>query len=290
MKTEKKTSQEMIDLYDEFTHSSLPRREFMTRLAKLAGGAVAAAAVLPLIAPNYSIQQVAPDDNNLVTERVTYPGASGEMRGYLARPADVDKAPGVLVIHENRGLNPHIEDVARRAALAGFIALAPDALSPLGGTPADSGQARQMFRDLDREKTVEDFVAGVDWLSRHEHCTGHVGCVGFCWGGGMSNQLAVHSPALKAAVVFYGRSPAAEDVPEIRAALLLNYAGLDRRINASIPDYEAALKQHGKEYTLHRYEGVNHAFHNDTSESRYDEAAAKLAWSRTVEFFRLKLR
>ena len=290
MITNQKITQEMIDLYDDYTHGPLPRREFMARLAKLAGGAATAASVLPLIAPNYEWQQVKPDDNRLVTERVTYAGASGEMRGYFARPKDAAKAPGVVVIHENRGLNPHIEDVARRAALAGFVALAPDALSPLGGTPSDSGEARQMFRQLDRTKTVGDFAAGVDWLHNHDRCTGKVGCVGFCWGGGMSNQLAVNSANLSAAVVFYGRSPATEDVPKIRAALLLNYAALDRRINASIPAYEEALKQFGKEYTIHMYEGANHAFHNDTSSARYNEEAAKLAWNRTIEFFREKLK
>ena len=285
-----KPTQEMIHLYDEFTHGPMDRRAFLARLAKLAGGATAAAALIPLIESNYSLQQVAPGDQRITAAHVSYPGASGEMRAYFARPAGADKAPGVVVIHENRGLNPHIEDVARRAALAGFVALAPDALSPLGGTPEDTQQARQMFRDLDRNQTVQDFVAGVSWLKTHEACTGKVGCVGFCWGGGMSNQLAVHSPDLAAAVVFYGRSPAVEDVPKIRAALLLHYAELDRRIYASVPDYEAALKEADKEYSLHMYAGVNHAFHNDTSEARYNEQAATLAWNRTIEFFREKLQ
>ena len=283
-------TQEMIDLYDEFTHGPMDRRNFLTRLAKLAGGVAAAGAVLPLIESDFSLQQVSADDDRLSAEYVTYSGASGEMRGYFARPPGADKAPGVLVIHENRGLNPHIEDVTRRAALAGFVALAPDALSPLGGTPSDTQEARGMFRQLDRDKTVQDFVAGVAWLDAHERCTGKVGCVGFCWGGGMSNQLAIHSPDLEAAVVFYGRSPAVEDVPKIQANLLLHYAELDRRINASVPDYEAALKEAGKDYALHMYAGVNHAFHNDTSEARYNEKAAKLAWNRTIEFFGEELR
>ena len=283
-------TQEMIHLYDEFTHGPMDRRVFLTKLAKLAGGATAAAVMLPLIESDYSLQQVTSDDKRITADYVSYAGASGEMRGYFARPTGTDKAPGVVVIHENRGLNPHIEDVARRAAVAGFVALAPDALSPLGGTPDDTQAARGMFRELDRDKTVQDFVGGVTWLNGHEVCTGKVGCVGFCWGGGMSNQLAIHSSDLDAAVVFYGRSPAVEDVPKIQAALLLNYAGLDNRINASVPDYEAALKKASKDYTLHMYAGVNHAFHNDTSEARYNEEAATLAWSRTIEFFGEKLR
>jgi carboxymethylenebutenolidase len=196
----------------------------------------------------------------------------------------------VVVIHENRGLNPHIEDVARRAALEGFFALAPDALSPLGGTPDDTDEARSLIRELDPDKTREDFVAAVSYLKNRPQSTGKVGCVGFCWGGSMSNQLAIHAPDLSAAVVFYGRSPASEDVPKIKVPLLLNYAGLDERINATVPAYEEALKAAGVTYTVHMYEGVNHAFHNDTSVARYDKAAATLAWKRTIDFFKETLK
>lgn len=282
--------QKFVDLYDEYTHAPLPRREFLTRFAQLAGGAAAAAALLPLLEANYAIAQVAAGDERLETGYITYPGASGEMRAYRARPKAEGKLPGVVVIHENRGLNPHIEDVARRAAVAGFLAIAPDALSPLGGTPDDTDEARQKIRQLDRAKTLQDFVAAVSFLKNQPDCTGKVGCVGFCWGGSMSNQLAVNAADLSAAVVFYGSSPRAEDVPRIKVPLLLNYAGLDRRINSGVPAYEEALKAAGVQYTKHIYEGVNHAFHNDTSARRYGEAAAKLAWQRTIDFFNRTLK
>jgi carboxymethylenebutenolidase len=195
-----------------------------------------------------------------------------------------------VVIHENRGLNPHIEDVARRAAVDGFLAIAPDGLSPLGGTPSDMDRARAMIQELDRDATIQNFVAAVAYAKAHPRSTGKVGCVGFCWGGGMANQLAVHAPDLTAAVAFYGRQAAAEDVPKIKASLLLHYAGLDQGINAGIPAYETALKQAKVDYTLYMYENTQHAFHNDTSSARYDEAAAKLAWQRTIAFFKEKLR
>jgi carboxymethylenebutenolidase len=280
--------QEIIKLYDEYTHAPLPRRVFLRRLAQLAGGGAAAAALLPLLEANYArAELVAADDPRLAGERVTYPGASGAMRGYLVKPrAAAGKLPAVLVIHENRGLNPHIEDVARRLAVEGFLALAPDGLSPLGGTPADADQARDLIGKLDPAKTRADYLAALTYLAGRPEVTGKLGVVGFCWGGGMANQVAVHAPALQAAVAFYGATPGAADVPKIRARLLLHYAGLDTRINAGIPAYEAALKQAGTKYGLYLYEGVNHAFHNDTAGARYDKAAAQLAWSRTVAFFK----
>jgi carboxymethylenebutenolidase len=280
--------QEIIKLYDEYTHAPLPRRVFLRRLAQLAGGGAAAAALLPLLEANYArAELVTADDPRLASERVTYPGASGAMRGYLVKPrAAAGKLPAVLVIHENRGLNPHIEDVARRLAVEGFLALAPDGLSPLGGTPADADQARDLIGKLDPAKTRADYLAALTYLAGRPDVTGKLGVVGFCWGGGMANQVAVHAPALQAAVAFYGATPGAADVPKIRARLLLHYAGLDTRINAGIPAYEAALKQAGTKYGLYLYEGVNHAFHNDTAGARYDKAAAQLAWSRTVAFFK----
>jgi carboxymethylenebutenolidase len=283
--------QDVIDLYDQFTHSDMPRREFLSRLAKLAGGAAAATALLPLLENNYAHARViGEDDRRLQEEYVEFPGPQGAVRAYLATPTGSGRSPAVVVIHENRGLNPHIEDVARRAATAGFLAVAPDALSPLGGTPDDSDRARTMMGQLDAGETRDNFLAAVMYAKNHPRSTGKVGCVGFCWGGAMANQLAVHSGGLDAAVAFYGRQPAAEDVAKIRASLLLHYAGLDRRINAGIEAYEAALRDARVDYELHMYEGVNHAFHNDTSLTRYDEAAATLAWERTIAFFDDKLR
>lgn len=284
--------QKYIDLYDEYIHGDMPRRTFLDRLAKMAGGATVAAALLPIIENNLAeARTIAEDDKDLKTSRIEYDGASGKMKAYLARPAKQDgKIPAVVVIHENRGLNSHIEDVARRAAKAGFIALAPDALSPLGGTPEDQDKARGMFRDLDRAKTVADFVAAVPYLKNIEGSNGNVGCVGFCWGGSMANQLAVNSPDMKAAVAFYGSQAAAEDVPKIKGALMLHYAENDERINAGIEAYEKALKEAKVDYEQFMYKGVGHAFHNDTSEARYNEEAAKLAWSRTVEFWNKHLK
>jgi carboxymethylenebutenolidase len=224
------------------------------------------------------------------TEYVEYPGKTGAIRASLARPEGDAKSPGVIVIHENRGLNPHIEDVTRRVAAEGFLTIAPDALSPLGGTPEDPDEARSLIGKLDSESTVEDFVAAVQYLKTHPLCTGKVGCTGFCWGGGMANQLAVHSPDLQAAVPYYGRQPASEDVPKIKASLLLHYAGLDERINAGIPEFEAALKEASVDYRLHRYEGAQHAFNNDTNPVRYHKEAAQLAWKRTIAFLKEKLK
>jgi carboxymethylenebutenolidase len=275
----------IISLYDEYTHKPLPRADFLRRLAILTGSTAAATAVLPMLENNYAFAQTRESDEDLVTERVTWAVAGGEMKGYLARPSKPGKYPAVVVIHENRGLNPHIEDVVRRAAKAGYIALGPDALSLLGGTPENADEARGMFAKLDASQNTANFVAAVPYLQQRVDCSGKVGCVGFCWGGAMANQMAVHAPNLKAAVAFYGRQAAVEDVPKIKAALQLHYAETDERINAGISAYEEALKTAGVNYELFMYKGVDHAFHNDTSAARYNEAAAKLAWERTLQFF-----
>lgn len=288
---EPKITQAMIDAYDEYTHLTLDRRRFMEKLTGLAGSAAAAAAIAPLLAANGAKAEiVAANDTRVTGEDITYPGAGGDMKGYLVRPAEVSgKLPAVIVIHENRGLNPHIRDVARRMALEGFLALAPDFLSPAGGTPTDEDKAREMIGALDAAATTANAAATVAFLEGHAQSTGKVGAIGFCWGGGLVNRLAVGSPDLKAGVAYYGAQPKAEDVPKIKAALLLHYAGLDERINAGIEAYQKALKDNGKDATIYVYDGVNHAFNNDTSAARYDKAAADLAWSRTVEFLRTKL-
>jgi carboxymethylenebutenolidase len=284
-------TQAMINAYDEYTHLTLDRRGFMEKLTKLAGSGAAAAAIAPLLAANSARAAiVAEDDARLKGEDITYPGSGGEMKGYLVHPADQSgKLPAVIVIHENRGLNPHIRDVARRVALDGFVALAPDMLSPLGGTPADEEKAREMFSQLDQAQTVANEVATVAFLKAHELGTGKVGAVGFCWGGGAVNDLAVASPDLGAAVAYYGRQPKAEDVAKIKAPLLLHYAGLDERINAGIDAYKKALEADGKDFQIFVYDGVQHAFNNDTSEARYNKVAAELAWGRTIAFFKEKL-
>ena len=282
--------QRIINLFDEFTHKPLGREEFMTRLKAITGSTAAAMAILPLLEVNYAKAATIPDqDDRIITDRINYDGDGTTMKGYVARPKGDAKLPAVVVIHENRGLNPHIEDVARRVALAGYIALAPDALSPLGGTPADADRARDMFQKLDAPKNLRNFVLAFDYLGRRSDCNGKFGTVGFCWGGGMVNQLAVNVPALKAAVAFYGRQADVADVPKIKAALQLHYAGMDDRINAGIPAYEEALKKSSISYELYQYEGAQHAFHNDTAPTRYNEAAAKLAWERTLAFFSKKL-
>ncbi len=279
----------IIQLYDEYTHKPLPRNTFLKRLGVLAGSTTAAMALLPLLENNYAYAQTREDDEELVTERVSWPVEGGEMKAYLAKPSKKGKYPAVIVIHENRGLNPHIEDVARRAGKAGYLALAVDALSLLGGTPANEDEARGMFAKLDAKQTIGNFVSAVPYLLKRNDCSGKVGCVGFCWGGAMANNMAVNSPDLKAAVAFYGRQAAAEDVPKIKAALQLHYAGKDERINAGIPAYEEALKAAKVSYELYMYPDVDHAFHNDTSAARYNEAAAKLAWGRTMDFFKKHL-
>lgn len=282
--------QRIINLFDEYTHKPLKRADFLKRLASLTGSMAAAIAVLPLLEVNYAQAATVPDqDDRIKTESVTFPGADTTMKGYLARPAAAGEYPAVVVIHENRGLNPHIEDIARRVALAGFVALAPDALSAAGGTPADETQMRELFGKLDPTVTRTNFVNAVEYLKTRPDSTGSVGCVGFCWGGAMANQLAIHAPGLKAAVPFYGRQPDAVDVPKIKAAVQLHYGGLDERVNAGIPAYEEALKKAGIPYELYIYEGAQHAFNNDTAPTRYNEAAAKLAWERTMKFLKEKL-
>ncbi|AEG03319.1 MULTISPECIES: dienelactone hydrolase family protein [Sinorhizobium] len=284
-------TQAMIDAYDEYTHLTLDRRRFMERLTALAGTAAAAAAIAPMLAANSAkAEMIAETDERIKGEDITYPGADGEMKGYLVRPADASgKLPAVIVIHENRGLNPHIRDVARRMALEGFVALAPDFLSPDGGTPDDEDKAREMISALDATETNANAVATVSFLKGHAESTGNVGAIGFCWGGGLVNRLAVNAPDLKAGVAYYGAQAKAEDVPKIKAALLLHYAGLDERINAGIEAYRKALTENGKDVTIHVYEGANHAFNNDTSAARYNKEAADLAWQRTVEFLKTKL-
>jgi carboxymethylenebutenolidase len=282
--------QKIIDLHDDYSNGLLDRREFIKKLAFLAGGTAAAIALLPLIENKYAQAQVVPkDDSRLYVENIKYPGETGDVLAHFARPKGDKKLPGVIVIHENRGLNPHTEDVARRVALEGFLVIAPNALSPLGGTPEDTNEARALMRKLDRESNLKNYLAAVKYLKTHPQSTGKVGCTGFCWGGGVTNQVAVNSPDLKAAVPFYGRQPASEDVPKIKASLLLHYAGLDERINKGIPEFEAALKEASVDYKIFMYEGAGHAFFNDTS-SRYHEEAAKLAWERTIAFFKQKLK
>jgi carboxymethylenebutenolidase len=284
-------TQAMIDAYDEYTHLTLDRRGFMEKLTRLAGWGAAAAAIAPMIAANSAHAAIiAADDARLTAQDISYPGGEGEMKGYLVRPADDDgKLGAVIVIHENRGLNDHIRDVARRIALEGFMALAPDLLSPLGGTPQDEDRAREMIGQLDAGKTIANTVATVSYLKTHEGCNGKVGAVGFCWGGGAVNDLAVNAPDLAAAVAYYGRQARAEDVAKIKEPLLMKYAGQDERINAGIDAYKAALEAAGKEFTVYVYDGAQHAFNNDTSEARYDKQAADLAWGRTVAFFKQKL-
>jgi len=277
-------NQEIINLYDEYTHKPLPRREFLDRLAKLTGGMAAALAVLPLIETGCTPANRTQGDD-LHTEYATWAGAQGEMKGYLARPKKKKKYAAVVVIHENRGLNAHIEDVARRAAKAGYLALAPNALAPLGGTPANEDEARSLFQTLKQEDSLQNFIRAFDLLAKRDDCNGHFGCVGFCWGGAMANSLAVNVPNLRAAVAFYGRQPEAADVPKIKAAVQLHYAEMDERVNAGMAAYEEALKAANIRYEQYLYPGVQHAFHNDTSQARYNEAAAKLAWERTLAFF-----
>ena len=279
----------IVELYGDYREKRLERRQFLKKLTKLAGGTAAAVALLPLLQKQQvQAQIIETDDSRLTTEYIKYPGATGDVRAYMARPRGTAKLPAVIVIHENKGLQPHIEDVTRRVALAGFVAIGPDALSPLGGTPVDLNEARKRMRELDGEATVKNFVAAVKFLKTNPQTTGKVGCMGFCWGGGMTNQLAVNSPDLNAAVPFYGRQAAVEDVPGIKASLLCHYAENDTRINAGIEAFETALKAASIEYKIFIYKGCGHAFHNDTG-SRYDKEAAELAFERTIAFFKEKL-
>jgi len=278
------------ELYEEFVRGGMDRRRFLGKLAVLAGGTAASAALLPALESGRAVPQVVPEnDFRLETGYINYPGGSGEVRAYSARPKGGAKLAGVVVIHENRGLNPHTEDIARRAALEGFMAIAPDALSPLGGTPANPDEARPLFQKLDRQENIKNFVAAVGYLKTHPQTTGKVGVMGFCWGGGVTNQVAVNAPDLAAAVPFYGSQPAAEDVPKIKAAMLIHYAGDDQRINAGIPAFEEALKKAGIDYKIHMYDGAGHGFMNDTG-SRYHKEAAALAWQRTVAFLKEKIK
>ncbi|MEO0999080.1 MAG: YghX family hydrolase [Pseudomonadota bacterium] len=287
--TAKDFPQEILDLYDHYAHGMITKREFLDRAGRGALGAAAAAVLLAQLSPDYALaQQVAPDDPELATSRISYPSPNGHgsVDGYLARPAAAEgRLPAVLVVHENRGLNPYIEDVARRMAKAGFLALAPDGLTSVGGYPGNDDEGRTLQRTVDREKLLNDFFAGFEHLLGHERSTGRVGATGFCYGGGVVGAIAVAYPELAAGVPFYGRQPAAEDVPRIEAPLLIHYAELDTRINAGWPAFEAALQAAGKTYTAHIYPGVNHGFHNDTT-PRFDAEAAALAEARTLAFFR----
>lgn len=278
----------LLEIFDGYVHGDISKREFLRGAGKLAAIGVTGAMVLDQLKPDYALaQQVAPDDPAITTQRISYPSPKGhgDIDGLMARPAKADgKLPAVLVIHENRGLNPYIEDVARRAAKAGYLALAPDGLTPVGGYPGNDDDGRTMQRSLDRAKLMEDFFAAFEFLRDHQDSTGKVGAVGFCYGGGVCNALAVAYPDLAASVPFYGRQAATEDVPSINAPLLIHYAGEDSRINAGWPEYKAALDSNDKDYQVHFYDGVGHGFHNDST-PRYDEAAAKLAWERTLAFF-----
>ncbi len=279
------------DLYSEYSNGRIDRRQFLKKLTLLAGGTAAAYSLLPVLEGN-QLHAAIPAVNqvDLDAEMITYPGGSGDVMAYMARPSGDKKLPAVIVIHENRGLVRHIKDVTRRMAAEGFLALAPDANSPLGGTPEDDeDKGRTMMRELDQEKTVKDFVAAVKYLDTHPLSTGKVGCTGFCWGGGMTNTVAVNAPELDAAAPYYGRQPNTEDVPKIKAAVMAHYAGEDERINAGIEEFEKALKDAGIEYSIYMYEGAQHAFNNDTNPGRYHEEAAKLAWERTIKFFKEKL-
>jgi carboxymethylenebutenolidase len=287
--TAKDFPSELLELYDYYVHGGIGRREFLDRAGKYAVGGLTAAGILASLSPDYALaQQVKFTSPDIVAEYITYPSPNGHgnVRGYLVRPAKATgKVPGVVVVHENRGLNPYIEDVARRAALAGFVALAPDGLSSVGGYPGNDEKGRALQQQVDPKKLMNDFFAAIEFLMRHDATTGKVGITGFCYGGGVANAAAVAYPELGAAVPFYGRQASAQDVARINAPLLLHYAELDTGINEGWPAYEAALKAQGKTYEAHIYPGVNHGFHNDST-PRYDEAAAKLAWDRTIGWFR----
>jgi carboxymethylenebutenolidase len=285
--------QELLNLFDKYVHGSIDRRGFLDGAARFAVGGLTAAMLLDALSPKFAeAQQVAADDKRLKSEYAKYPSSKGyeTTRAYIVRPASATgKLPGVLVVHENRGLNPHIEDIARRIALENFLACAPDALAPLGGYPGSEDEARKLFGQLDQAKTREDFVAAAEFLKSHPQCTGKIGVVGFCYGGGIANMLATRLPDLGGAVPFYGNQPQPQDVPKIKAPLLIHYAEKDDRINAGWPAYEAALKENKIQHTMHQYPGTQHGFNNDTT-PRYDEEAAKLAWKRTIDFFNEHLR
>ncbi len=284
--------QEVFDLYDDYAYDRIERREFVQKLSTYAVGGLTVASLMSFIMPDYKgAIQVTADDPRLKSDYVNYqsPKGGGTIKALLSMPVDAKKKlGGIVVVHENRGLNPYIEDVARRAALAGFISIAPDALTPLGGYPGNDDEGRAMQSKRDKNEMLEDFIAGYDYLKNSKDCTGKIGVVGFCFGGGICNSMAVRVPDLSASVPFYGGQPASEDVPSIKAPLLLHYAELDTRVNEGWPAYEAALKKNNKEYKAHIYAGVNHGFHNDTT-PRFDKMAAELAWKRTIDFFNEKL-
>lgn len=284
--------QEVFDLYDDYAHNRLSRRDFMEKLSAYAAGSMTVSALMSFLMPDYqNTLQVKPDDPRLKSGYITYTSekGGGTIKALLSQPIDAKKKlGGIVVVHENRGLNPYIEDVGRRAALAGFISIAPDALTPLGGYPGDDDKGREMQSKRDKNEMLEDFTAAYEYLKKHSDCNGKIGVVGFCFGGGIANMMAVRIPDLAAAVPFYGAQPPKELVPQIKAPLLLHYAGLDTRVNEGWPAYEEALKENKKEYKAYIYPGVNHGFHNDTT-PRYDKAAAELAWKRTIDFFTEKL-
>jgi carboxymethylenebutenolidase len=289
----KDISQDVFNLFDEYVHTGMNRREFMNKLTVYATAGLSATAIADFLLPNYAeATQIDPRDPRLRSEYIDYtsPKGAGTMKGLLTRPVQAEsKLPGIVVVHENRGLNPHIEDVARRAGIENFIALAPDALTPLGGYPGTDDEGKILQSKRDQDEMVEDFIAAYYYLLTHPECSGQVGVVGFCFGGYIANELAARLPDLGASVPFYGRAPELEKVPNIQAPLLLHFAELDERVNEGWPEYEAALKKNKKEYTAYIYPGVNHGFHNDTT-PRYSKEAAELAWKRTVEFFNKNLR
>jgi len=284
--------QEVFDLYDDYAHNRIERRLFLDKLSLYAVGGITVASLLSFISPNYHIIQIPKDDPRLKSDYINYdsPKGGGTIKGLLSKPVKGKrKLPGVIVVHENRGLNPYIEDVGRRAALAGFISLAPDALTPLGGYPGNDDEGRTLQSKRDRNEMLEDFIAAFNHLKSHPDCNGKVGVVGFCFGGWISNMMAVRLPDLEACVPFYGGQPPVEDVAKIKSPLLIQYAGLDTRVNEGWPAYEKALKENNKKYTMHMYPNVNHGFHNDST-PRFDKAAAELAWQRTVDFFKAELK
>lgn len=283
--------QEVFDLYDDYAHNRIDRREFAQRLSTYAVGGVTVASLMSFMMPDYKAIQVKADDPRLKIETISYPSpkGGGTIKAQLAMPVDAKKPlGGIVVVHENRGLNPYIADVGRRAALAGFVSIAPDALSPLGGYPGNDDAGRELQSKRNRNEMLEDFIAAYDYLKTDKNCNGKIGVVGFCFGGWISNMMAVRVPGLAAAVPFYGSQPTAEEVPSIKAPLLLHYGELDTRVNEGWPAYEAALKKNNKAYMAHMYPNANHGFHNDTT-PRYDKAAAELAWKRTIDFFKEKL-
>jgi carboxymethylenebutenolidase len=282
---------EVTALYNDYKQGSTDRREFIRKLTMIAGNTSAALALIPVLEGlDANVDQGHQNDQYLISEFINYSGETGDMKAYLSRPKKGKKFPSVIVIHENRGLVPHIQDVTRRMANEGFLALAPDALSPVGGTPADISNVGELFKKLNYEQTIKNFVAAVKYLKTSPLSTGKVGCTGFCWGGAMTNQVAVNAPDLNAAVPYYGRQPVAEDVAKINAPIMAHYAENDQGINAGIPAFEEALKKYKKEYRIFIYEGASHAFNNDSNPERYNEKAAKLAWSRTIAFFKEKLK